>query len=344
MEVWMPREAKRPLKVGLFLSVAERPAGAGWKNLKALARHAEAAGFDSLWISDHLIFPGSRDGEPALGRWECWSILTSLAAVTSHVELGTLVACMSFRNPALLAKIADTVEEISDGRLILGLGAGWYEPEYRAFGFPFDHRTARFEEALRIVHGLLRHGAIDFQGQHHQARDCELRPRGPRRFGPPILIGARPDRPRALRLAAQYADYWNITDKTPREIVSIREVVDTACAKVGRDPATLRRTVHTLIDLPGFESSQSPAEVRAHRVSRGAVTGSQEELAEHLTAFAREGIDHVQLWLEPNTIAGIDAFHPVLEMLDRGAVPAAPESHGSSPGNVALHAATEPIH
>ena len=338
----MPREAKRPLKVGLFLSVAERPAGARWNDLKALARHAEAAGFDSLWVSDHLIFPGSRDGEPARGRWECWSILTSLAAVTSRVELGTLVACMNFRNPALLAKMADTVEEISDGRLILGLGAGWYEPEYRAFGFPFDHRTARFEEALRIVHGLLRHGAIDFQGQYHQARDCELRPRGPRRFGPPILIGARPDRPRALRLAAQYADYWNITDKTPREIASIREVVDAACAKLGRDPATLGRTIHALIDLPGFDSS--PAEVRAHRVARGAVTGSPEQLAEHLAAFAREGIGHVQLWLEPNTMAGIDAFQPTLEMLDRGAVPAAPESHGSSPGNVALHAATEPIH
>ena len=338
----MPREATRPLKVGLFLSVAERPAGARWSDLKALARHAEAAGFDSLWVSDHLMFPGRRDGEPALGRWECWSILASLAAVTSRVELGTLVACMGFRNPALLAKMADTVEEISDGRLILGLGAGWYEPEYRAFGFPFDHRMTRFEEALRIVDGLLRHGAIDFQGQYHEARDCVLRPRGPRRFGPPILIGARPDRPRALRLVAQYADHWNISDKTPREVASIREVVDAACVKMGRDPATLRRTVHTLIDLPGFESSQSPAEVRAHRLARGAVTGSPEQLAAHLAALAREGIGHVQLWLEPNTMAGIDAFQPVLERLDRGAVPAAPEPDGSSPGSGAMQAASGP--
>jgi len=112
--------------------------------------------------------------------------LAALAAVTERVELGTLVTCTSFRNPALLAKMADTVEEISDGRLILGLGAGYYEPEYRAFGFPFDHRVGRFEEALQIVYGLLRRGTIDFNGQYYQARDCELTPRGPRPGGLPF--------------------------------------------------------------------------------------------------------------------------------------------------------------
>ena len=161
----MLKQATRALKVGLFLSVAEGSAGARWSALKTMAQHAEAAGFDSLWVADHFMIPVA-PGETGQGRRECWSVLASLAAVTSRVELGTLVACTSFRNPALLAKMADTVEEISDGRLILGLGAGYYEPEYRAFGFPFDHRVSRFEEALQIVYGLLRRGAIDFNGQY----------------------------------------------------------------------------------------------------------------------------------------------------------------------------------
>ena len=205
----MAARATRPLKVGLFLSVAEGAAGGRWSNLEAMARHAEAVGFDSLWIADHLLFPQGNPDLSAPGRWECWSILTALAAITSTVEIGPLVLCTGFRNPALLAKMADTVEEISNGRLILGLGAGWYEPEYHAFGFPFDHRLSRFEEALQIIHGLLRGRTIDFQGQYYPARELELRPRGPRPNGPPILIGARHDRPRSLRLAVQYADYWN---------------------------------------------------------------------------------------------------------------------------------------
>ena len=265
-----------------------------------------------------MVIPRSGVGGPDLGRWDCWSLLGSLAAVTSRVELGPLVACTSFRNPALLAKMADTIEEISDGRLILGLGAGYYEPEYRAFGFPFDHRMARFEEALQIISGLLRHGAIDFDGQYYQARECTLRPRGPRSGGPPILIGAGADRPRSLRLTAQYADCWNIAANTADKLNTVRDAVDAACVRFGRDPATLQRTAHALIDIPNVGTSDVPAGMRAYRASRGSATGTKEELAEGLRAFARAGISHVQLWLQPNTLAGIDAFLPVLELLDRG--------------------------
>jgi probable F420-dependent oxidoreductase len=319
MEASMPTAPARPLKVGLFLSVAEGSSGGRWNNLKAMARHAEAAGFDSLWVADHLLFPQPSPGQSAPGRWECWSILTALAAVTSRVELGTLVVCTTFRNPALMAKMADTVDEISDGRLTLGLGAGWYEPEFYSFGYPFDHRMGRFEESLQIIHGLLRGRTIDFQGQYYQARDLELRPRGPRPGGPPFLIGAGADRPRSLRLTAQYADYWNTTHAhTAADIAPMREAVDNACVKVGRDPATLQRTAHVLIDLPGSERSEIPAWVRAYRSSRALAGGTPEELAECLKAFAHAGINHVQLWLEPNTMAGIDAFQPVLELLDRG--------------------------
>ena len=121
----------------------------------AMARRAEEVGFDSVWTIDHINLP-SLGGGPQKGVWECWSLLAALAACTSRVELGPLVTPTSFRNPALLAKMADTVEEISGGRLILGLGAGWHEPEYRAMGLPYDHRVSRFEEALTIIHGLLR--------------------------------------------------------------------------------------------------------------------------------------------------------------------------------------------
>src|SRR5918995_2574630 len=153
---------------------------AGWSNLLDLARRAEDLGFDSLWVPDHFLLGSDNDSEP-IGGWECWSLLAALAATTTHVELGSLVGCTGYRNPALLAKIASTVDEISGGRLVLGLGAGWAESEFRAFGVPFDHRVSRFEEAIQIIAGLLRDGRVDFEGAYYQARDCELRPPGPRR-------------------------------------------------------------------------------------------------------------------------------------------------------------------
>src|SRR5215813_5687580 len=138
-----------------------------WNEFKMMVQHAEAVGFDSLWLCDHLLYDfGARtgiSGVPSSGVWECWSMLSSVAAVTTRVEIGTLVSCTSFRNPALLAKMADTVDEISGGRLILGLGGGYEETEFRAFGYPFDHRVDRFEEALQIIHKLVRTGEIDFR-------------------------------------------------------------------------------------------------------------------------------------------------------------------------------------
>jgi alkanesulfonate monooxygenase SsuD/methylene tetrahydromethanopterin reductase-like flavin-dependent oxidoreductase (luciferase family) len=306
----------RGIKVGIELPIAESKGRAdtpGWADISLMARRAEEAGFDSVWVEDHLLF--RHEGQPQQGVWECWSLLAALAAVTERVEIGPLVSCASFRNPALLAKMADTVEEISGGRLILGLGAGWHQPEYDAFGFPFDHRVGRFEEALQIIHGLLRDGAIDFAGRYHQARECELRPRGPRPQGPPILLGTVGER--MLGLTARYADSWNAyfthTRNRPSGVPALREKVDAACTAAGRDPATLERTASVFVQMPGT----APSSVAPHW-EFDSLSGSSEQLAAELRAYAAEGIAHVILWLEPNTLESIEAFAPVLELLDRG--------------------------
>lgn len=280
-----------------------------WSDLRELARLGEDIGFDSLWVCDHLInhWP---DGSPR-GTWECWSDLAALAAVTERVELGTLVVCTAFREPSLLAKMADTVEEISGGRLILGIGAGWNEAEFRAFGYSFDRRVSRFEEALAIIHGLLREGRIDFQGEFYQVRDCELRPRGPRHQGPPLLIGSTA--PRMLGLLARYGDAWNVwyswTGNIAAGVPPLAAKVDAACREAGRDPGAITRTatVYVQVGASGYaEPDVTP------------LGGSTEEIAAGLSAYADAGVSHVQVRLEPNTPAGLEAFAPVLEALDRG--------------------------
>ena len=154
-----------------------------WTELETMARLAEHVGFDSVWVGDHLLY---RSGDDVRGPWEAWSLLAGLAAVTERVEIGPLVAATSFHAPAMLAKKAATVDEISGGRLILGLGAGWNETEYRAFGFPFDRRVSRFEEAFTIIRSLLRDGRVDFHGEFYEAEQCELVPRPTRSGGPPL--------------------------------------------------------------------------------------------------------------------------------------------------------------
>ncbi|HEY2621342.1 MAG TPA: LLM class flavin-dependent oxidoreductase [Acetobacteraceae bacterium] len=317
----MAEQVTRALKVGLVLPLEGHAdeAIAHWNDLKTMAQHAEAVGFDLLWLVDHLIYDfaamaGVPD-VPVWGVWECWSMLSALAAVTTRVELGPLVACTSFRNPALLAKMADTTDEISGGRLILGLGAGYHESEFRAFGYPFDHLVGRFEEALRIIHSLLRTGAADLQGTYYNVRECELRPRGPRHGGPPILIGAR--QPRTRRLAARYADYWNglgISDAA--NLAPTREAVDAACAEVGRNPTTLERSHFLAIDLPGGYERSYATEVRQFRARYAPLSlETPEKLANVIRAFALEGVGLIQLWPEPNNMASIDALAPVLQLL-----------------------------
>src|SRR5918992_5365977 len=174
----------RPLKVGIQLPEVEREVP--WAELREMARLAERIGLDSIWVGDHLLYRD--DGGPPRGPWEAWSLLAALAAVTERVQLGPLVAATSFHAPAMLAKKAATVDEISGGRLILGLGAGWNRPDYDAYGFAYDHRVSRFEEAFTIIRELLSTGRSDFRGTYYELDDAELLPRGPRPAGPPLMV------------------------------------------------------------------------------------------------------------------------------------------------------------
>lgn len=293
------------MKIGIVLHAVEGSLEGRtptFRNLQTIAQGAERVGLDSVWLADHLIyrFPGEDEFAP----WEVWTMLSALAAVTSRVELGTLVACTSFRPPALLAKMADTLDEVSAGRFILGLGAGWHQPEYAAFGYPFDHLASRFDEALQIIVPLLREGHVDFQGEYYQVHNCVLRPRGPSQAGPRILIGAH--RPRMLRLTAHYADAWNTAWHVDSAPVKQRyEQFQQACAEEGRDPTSIELTVGTLVRL---SSQQDNAEGKA-------ITGSDEEIARQLRTFADVGTSHLIVNLDPLTATSLEQFGHIVELV-----------------------------
>ena len=303
----------RAIGVGIQLPEVERVVR--WPEYRAMARLAEEVGFDSLWVGDHLLYRYA-DGHTR-GPWEAWTTLAGLAEATERVQLAPFVASTAFHAPPMLAKLAATVDEISGGRLVLGLGAGWNEAEFRAFGFPFDQRIARFEEAFTIVRTLLRDGAIDFDGRFFQARDCELLPTPARAGGPPLLIGSKGER--MLRIALPHVEAWNVwfsdTRNAPDGVPPLRELVDGIAREVGRDPADIERTVAVLVRLPGGEGRlQGDPEMTAPT----ALEGPPDVIAEGLRAYAREGIRLVQLVVDPITEASIAALAPVLDDLDRG--------------------------
>ncbi len=302
--------SSRPLKVGFQLPEVEREVR--WAEIVAMARLGEQIGFDSVWVGDHLLYRDATRG--ARGPWEAWTMLAAIAASTNRIAIGPLVACTSFHNPAMLAKLAATVDEISGGRLVLGLGAGWNETEYRAYGFPFDQRVSRFAEAFTIIRSLLRDGRVDFAGQFYSARDCELVPR-PRSGGPPLLVGSTGDR--MLAITIPYVDAWNAwfvqTGNRPQGIAALRAKVDAACQAAGRHPADVERTVAVLVRLSGGAGRQQGDA----QSSTPPVEGPPEVMAETLRGFAREGIGHVQLVVDPITEASLEALAPVLAHLDR---------------------------
>ena len=302
------------MRVGIQLPEVERVVR--WPEYLAMARAAEDVGFDTLWLGDHLLYRYA-DGT-SRGPWEVWTMLSAIAASTSRIRLGPLVAATAFHAPAMLAKLAATVDEVSGGRLILGLGAGWNDTEFRAFGFPFDHRISRFEEAFTIIRTLLREGSIDFDGTFFQARDMELLPAPSRSGGPPLMVGSIG--PRMLEITLPYVEQWNVwyrqSGNSPEGLKPILNLVDEACRAVGRDPATLEKTSAVFVGMPGAAGRLTKYD--AQEAAAPALEGSPAAIADGLRAYADLGLAEVQLVVDPNTIESIHALAPVLAELDRG--------------------------
>ncbi len=302
----------RPLRVGIQLPEVEREVR--WPEYVAMARAAEDAGFDTIWLGDHLLYR-YEDGSTR-GPWEVWTLLAALAASTSRIKLGPLVAATAFHAPPMLAKMAATVDEVSGGRLILGLGAGWNETEFRAFGFPFDNRISRFEEAFTIIRTLLRDGRIDFDGRFFQARDCELLPTPHTPGGPPLMVGSVG--PRMLEITLPFVEQWNVwyrqTSNSPEGLEPILRQVDEACRAVGRDPATLEKTAAVLVRMPGGAGRLTKYD--EHEVAP--LEGSTSQIADALRTYAGLGLAEVQLVVDPITIESANALAPVLADLERG--------------------------
>jgi probable F420-dependent oxidoreductase len=298
------------VKIGLLVKLAndrdtnsKRP----YDEIRAVAQQAETDGFDSLWLADHLFY---RDpGEPTRGIWECWTVLSALAEATQRVEIGTLVLCNSIRHPAILAKMATTLDEVSHGRLILGIGAGWNEPEYQAFGMPFDHRVDRFEEAMQILKPLLQDGKVDFSGEYYQARNCEIVPRGPRAAGPPLLSGG--EGPRMLTLTARYADLWNTGYMgQPDTMAEPLAKIDTACRGIGRDPATLGITALIGLWFPDLQAKQ-PSFLDTP------LTGTVPEIAAAMRGYAELGVEHIMFQCEPYGPEALQRLTEALQLYHR---------------------------
>ncbi len=259
----------------------------------AMARAAEGVGFDSIWIGDHLLYGG--EGRAERGPWEAWTLLAALAAVTERVELGPLVACAGFHPPGLIAKMAATVDEVSGGRFVLGLGAGWNEREYHAFGIPFDHRVSRFEESFAIVRGLLAGERVTLAGRYWQAEDAVLLPRPARR--PRLMVGS--NGPRMLAIALPHVDAWNVWyqdyGNSPEGFAALSERVSVAARDAGRDPAEIERSACVLVVLDGAAGE------RAATPDAPPLEGSADQIAAGLRELEDAGADEAILIVSPIT-------------------------------------------
>ena len=296
----------RPCKVGVQLPEVER--FVPWPEYLDLARRAEAAGLDSVWVGDHLLYD-LPDGSTR-GPYEAWTTLAAIAAVTERVEIGPLVASTSFHAPAMLAKQAATVDAISGGRLILGLGAGWNRREYNAFGFAYDRRVSRFEEALGVIVPLLREGRTTFHGQFYDVDDCVLDPRPARAGGPPVMLGSTS--PRMLGIGLPVVDAWNvwwsIYDNSVDRFAQVKADVDAAMPP-GR---AVEATAAVLVTLPGGRGR-----LMGEHYDTQVTTVTPDDLGEHVRGLAHAGATHLQLVLDPITSESIDVVGEALADLDR---------------------------
>jgi len=272
-----------------------------------MAQKAEAAGFDSIWVGDHYLYRG--DGRPERGPWEAWTLLAALAAVTDRVRLGPLVACLNFHEPAVLAKLAATVNEIGGGRLVFGMGAGWNRTEFDAFGIPYDHRASRFVEAFDIVRRLLHGERVRAQGRWHSVDDAVLLPSPT--APPPLMVGSTGERVLAATLPT--VEVWNTWfdwyGNTPEGFAAKGAEIDAACERAGRDPRTLERSACVLVELDGGGAERTP------EPDVVPLRGSDDDIAAGLHAMAGAGADEVIVVCDPITEASVVKLGNVLAIL-----------------------------
>jgi probable F420-dependent oxidoreductase len=295
----------RPMRVGVQLPEVEWEAR--WRDHAAMARTAEEVGFDSIWLGDHHLY---REEGRESGPWEAWTLLSALAAVTRRVAVGPLVACTAFHAPPVLAKMAATVDEVSGGRLILGLGAGWNETEFRAFGLPFDHRASRFEEAFEIIRRLLAGERVTVHGRFHQVEDAVLVP-APRRR-PALMVGTEGNR--LLRFTLRHADAWNTWfesyGNTVEGFEAMNRRISALAEDVGRPAGEVERSACVLVGL------EQDAPTRRMEVPVRPVAGGTRRVAEHLRSLADAGADEAILVLTPITERSIRTTGETLALLD----------------------------
>ena len=296
-----------PFEIGIVMPIMQFGPDretARWPDLRAMALRAEATGFDTIWTPDELLWR-MEDGPPR-GAWEGVSMAGAVAAVTSSAKVGTWVVSALHRNAGIIAKAAETLDEISGGRFVFGLGAGHEWPgQARAFGLPERDIFARFEEALQVIVPLLRGGHADFEGTWHAARDLPQQPVGPRPNAIPILIGG--NGPKGQRAAARHADIYScyVEERAAVEEVAPRLAsLDAICAEIGRDPATIGRSVGVSV------RPLDPAGVRPDVIS-----GSAGEIADAVRAFREAGFSQLEMMVGPGTMAAFDALAPVVEQL-----------------------------
>jgi probable F420-dependent oxidoreductase len=292
------------MRIGIQLPEVEREVR--WPEYVAMARAAEEGGFDSIWLGDHLLYRG--DGRPERGPWEAWTALAALAAVTERVRLGPLVACAGFHPPGLIAKMAATIDEVSAGRFVLGLGAGWNETEYRAFGIPFDHRVSRFEASFAIVRGLLAGERVTLDGRWWQSDDAVLLPVPARRI--PLMIGS--NGPRMLAIALPHVDAWNTWyedyGNRAEGFATLNDRISAAAANVGRPPAAVARSACVLV-APGGGGTRTAGS------GPSPVTGSPGQIAAALRELAEAGADEAILVADPITERSVRALSEVVALV-----------------------------
>lgn len=310
------------MRLGLINQLHGRPDGTtpapSWKSISERAGVAEAAGFDMFVFEDALLYRGETATD---GVWESVVIAAAVAATTKRINLGHSVVNSPYRAPAMTAKIAETIDEISGGRFVLGIGAGnTPDSDYEAFGIPTDKRFSRFAEAIQIIHGLLKNGEIDFEGEFYSVKQAELVLRGPRQNGPPINIAA--GGPKMLQLAARYGDAWNwwgwdeTLEQTRVRLRPIIDLLEKACEAEARDPSTLVRTFDLYTVVPeAFSDRIGNAE--GLKVEQP-VTGTTAEIAEHILSLGELGVEEVRCDVWPKETAAVEAMAPIVDIVHTG--------------------------